>query len=202
MLFHWTYAKLRMRHGIRYTVALAGKPPRPHVPNERLRHMLIGYARVSKTDGSQSLDPLGLATAGPLVGTGLTGRKAARTLESLCFAGSAPGPSRSLPCALLWRACGRTPSEHQPTPTPVRRARPRMSSTTRRHTGSAVPGRPPRRPSRSVWSANGLALGGHPLSASLAMYLPSTRYGGRSLTASGHCRGRGLHSPRFAGHPL
>ena len=38
MLFHWTYAKLRMRHGIRYTVALAGKPPRPHVPNERLRN--------------------------------------------------------------------------------------------------------------------------------------------------------------------
>ena len=25
--------------------------PRPHVPNERLRHMLIGYARVSKADG-------------------------------------------------------------------------------------------------------------------------------------------------------
>ena len=185
MLFHWTYAKLRMRHGIRYTVALAGKPPRPHVPNERLRHMLIGYARVSKTDGSQSLDPLGLATAGPLVGTGLTGRKAARTLESLCFAGSAPGPSRSLPCALLWRACGRTPSEHQPTPTPVRRARPRMSSTTRRHTGSEVTGRPPRRPSRRVWSANGLARGGRPLSASLTMRLPSTRYGWRSLTASG-----------------
>ena len=38
MLFHWTYAKLRMSHGIRYTVALAGKPPRPHVPNERLRN--------------------------------------------------------------------------------------------------------------------------------------------------------------------
>ena len=30
--------------------------PRPHVPNGRLRHMLIGYARVSKTDGSRSLD--------------------------------------------------------------------------------------------------------------------------------------------------
>ena len=30
--------------------------PRPHVPNERLRHRLIGYARVSKADGSQSLD--------------------------------------------------------------------------------------------------------------------------------------------------
>ena len=26
------------------------------VANGRLRHMLIGYARVSKTDGSQSLD--------------------------------------------------------------------------------------------------------------------------------------------------
>ena len=26
------------------------------VPNDRLRHMLIGYARVSKADGSQSLD--------------------------------------------------------------------------------------------------------------------------------------------------
>ena len=36
--------------------ALAGGRPRPHVPNDRLRHMLIGYARVSKTDGSQSLD--------------------------------------------------------------------------------------------------------------------------------------------------
>ena len=36
--------------------ALAGKPPCPRVPNDRLRHMLIGYARVSKTDGSQSLD--------------------------------------------------------------------------------------------------------------------------------------------------
>ena len=30
--------------------------PRPHVPNERLRHRLIGDARVSKADGSQSLD--------------------------------------------------------------------------------------------------------------------------------------------------
>ena len=36
--------------------ALAGGRPRPHVPNDRLRHMLIGYARVSKADGSQSLD--------------------------------------------------------------------------------------------------------------------------------------------------
>ena len=53
---HLTYAKHRMRHGIRHMEALAGKPPRSHVPNDRLRHMLIGYARVSKTDGSQSLD--------------------------------------------------------------------------------------------------------------------------------------------------
>ena len=30
--------------------------PRPHVPNERLRYMRIGDARVSKADGSQSLD--------------------------------------------------------------------------------------------------------------------------------------------------
>ena len=36
--------------------ALAGKPPSSHVLNDRLRYMLIGYARVSKTDGSQSLD--------------------------------------------------------------------------------------------------------------------------------------------------
>ena len=150
--------------------------PRPHVANDRLRHMLIGYARVSKTDGSQSLDSLGLATAGPLVGTGLTGRKAARTLESLCFAGSAPGPRCSLSYARLWRAWGRASSKHQPTPTPVR-TRPRMSSTTRRHTESTVPGRPPSRPSRSVWSANGLARGGHPLSASLTMRLTSPQYG-------------------------
>ena len=64
--------------------------------------MLIGDARVSKTDGSQSLDPLGLATAGPLVGTGLTGRKAARTLESLCFAGSrSRAQVLALVCALV-----------------------------------------------------------------------------------------------------
>ena len=56
MLFRSTYARHRIRHGIRYTAALAGRRPRPPVPNERLRHMLIGYARVSKADGSQSLD--------------------------------------------------------------------------------------------------------------------------------------------------
>ena len=37
--------------------ALAREHLRPYLPNGRLRHMLIGYARVSKTDGShQSLD--------------------------------------------------------------------------------------------------------------------------------------------------
>ena len=157
-------------------LARAGRRPRPCVANGRLRHLLIGDARVSKTDGFQSLDPLGLATAGSLVGTGLTGRKAARTLESLCFAGSAPGPRCSLSYARLWRAWGRASSKHQPTPTPVR-TRPRMLSTTRRHTESKVPGRPPSRPSRSVWSANGLARGGHPLSASLTMRLTSPQYG-------------------------
>ena len=30
--------------------------PRPCIANDRLRYILIGYARVSKTDGSQSLD--------------------------------------------------------------------------------------------------------------------------------------------------
>ena len=176
MLVRSTYARHRIRHGIRHTAARAGRRHCPPVANGRLRHRLIGYARVSKTDGSQSLDPLGLATAGPLVGTGLTGRKATRTLESLCFAGSAPGPRCSLSYARLWRACGRASSKHQPTPTPVR-TRPRMSSTTRRHTESKVPGRPPSRPSRSVWSANGLARGGHPLSASLTMRLTSPQYG-------------------------
>ena len=57
---HWhtrsTYARHRIRHGIRHTAARAGRRPRPSVPNGRLRHMLIGYARVSKADGSQSLD--------------------------------------------------------------------------------------------------------------------------------------------------
>ena len=35
---------------------LAGSRHCPCVANGRLRHMLIGYARVSKADGSQSLD--------------------------------------------------------------------------------------------------------------------------------------------------
>ena len=51
-----TYARYRIRHGIRHTEALARRHHRPYVPNERLRYMRIGYARVSKADGSQSLD--------------------------------------------------------------------------------------------------------------------------------------------------
>ena len=51
-----TSAKHRIRHEIRHTAALAGRRPRQSVANGRLRHMLIGYAHVSKADGSQSLD--------------------------------------------------------------------------------------------------------------------------------------------------
>ena len=42
----------------------AASPVRASVANEGLRHWLIGYARVSKTDGSQSLEPDALGTAG------------------------------------------------------------------------------------------------------------------------------------------
>ena len=56
MLFHWTYAKHRMRCGMRHTAARAGRGLCRCVANGRLRHRLIGYARVSKADGSQSLD--------------------------------------------------------------------------------------------------------------------------------------------------
>ena len=56
---HWhtrsTYARHRIRHGIRHTAALAGRHPRPDVANGRFRHRLIGYARVLKADGSPSL---------------------------------------------------------------------------------------------------------------------------------------------------
>ena len=45
-----------MRYGIRCTSARCRRQERAHVSNPRLRHKLIGYARVSKTDGSQSLD--------------------------------------------------------------------------------------------------------------------------------------------------
>ena len=57
---HWptrlTSARQRIRHGIRHTAARAGWRPRRCVANGRLRHILIGYAPVSKADGSQSLD--------------------------------------------------------------------------------------------------------------------------------------------------
>ena len=56
ILYRSTYARHRIRHGIRHTQALAGRCHRPYVSNERLRCMRIGYARVSKTDGSHSLD--------------------------------------------------------------------------------------------------------------------------------------------------
>ena len=59
-----TSARHRIRHGIRHTAALAGRRPRPPVPNERLRHMLIGYARVSEADGSQSRHPAARRAAG------------------------------------------------------------------------------------------------------------------------------------------
>ena len=53
---HWptrsTYARHRMRHGIRHTTVRAGRGLRRYVANGRLRHMRIGYARVSKADGS------------------------------------------------------------------------------------------------------------------------------------------------------
>ncbi len=39
-----TYARHRIRHGIRHTAARAGRHPRPRVPNGRLRYMRIGAA--------------------------------------------------------------------------------------------------------------------------------------------------------------
>ena len=57
---HWhtlsTYANHRIRHRIRHSAALAGRRPCPPVANDRLRHMRIDSARVSKADGSQSLE--------------------------------------------------------------------------------------------------------------------------------------------------
>ena len=55
MLFRSTYARHSIRHGIRHTAALAGRRPRPSVPTDRLRHRLIGAARVSTAAGSPSL---------------------------------------------------------------------------------------------------------------------------------------------------
>ena len=56
ILFRSTSARHRIRHGIRHTAARAWRSFRRCIANDRLRHMLIGYARVSKADGSQSLD--------------------------------------------------------------------------------------------------------------------------------------------------
>ena len=57
---HWhtrlTSARHRIRHGIRHAAALVRRRHFQPVANDRLRHMLIGCARVSKADGSQSLD--------------------------------------------------------------------------------------------------------------------------------------------------
>ena len=55
MLFRATYARHRIRHGMRHTAALSGRRPRPPVANDRLRHRRIGSARVSTAAGSQSL---------------------------------------------------------------------------------------------------------------------------------------------------
>ena len=51
-----TSARHRIRHEIRHTATRAGRRPSARVENDRLRHMLIAYARVSKAAGSQSLD--------------------------------------------------------------------------------------------------------------------------------------------------
>ena len=51
-----TYARHRIRHGIRHTTARAGRRSRPPVANDRFRHRLIRSARVSTADGSPSLD--------------------------------------------------------------------------------------------------------------------------------------------------
>ena len=56
MLVRSTYARHRIRHGIRHAAARAWRRSHPCVANDRLRYMLIGYARVSKADGSQPLD--------------------------------------------------------------------------------------------------------------------------------------------------
>ena len=75
-----TFARHRIRHGIRHTAALAGRGLRPHVANGRLRHRLIGSARVSTADGSPSLavpcDALQAPPPGP-PGARLTRQRAA-----------------------------------------------------------------------------------------------------------------------------
>ena len=56
ILFRSTSARNRIRHGIRHTAARAGRRLCLSVANGRLRHRRIDYARVSKADGSQSLE--------------------------------------------------------------------------------------------------------------------------------------------------
>ena len=55
MFFCSTSTRHRMRHGIRHAAALAWRRFRPCVANGRLRHRLIGSARVSTAAGSQLL---------------------------------------------------------------------------------------------------------------------------------------------------
>ena len=52
MRFRSTFTRHRTRHGIRHTAARAWRRFRPCVANGRLRHVLIGYARVSKPPGA------------------------------------------------------------------------------------------------------------------------------------------------------
>ena len=56
ILIRSTYARHKIRHGIRHTTARTGRCLRPSVANDRLRHMPIDSARVLKADGSQSLE--------------------------------------------------------------------------------------------------------------------------------------------------
>ena len=91
-----TSARHRIRHGIRHTAVRAGRRPCPSVANDRLRHMLIGYARVSKADGSQSLDLQRAALRA-------AGNAKPRTTPK-------PTPTRSLkPSKRLWTRRSREP---------------------------------------------------------------------------------------------
>ena len=59
-----TYARHSIRHGIRHTAVRAGRRPCPSVANDRLRHILIGFARVSKADGSPTPTTITAAAMG------------------------------------------------------------------------------------------------------------------------------------------
>ena len=56
ILIRSTYARNRIRHGIRHTEAPSCGRLRTNVSKEGLRYMRIGYARVSKAAGCQLLD--------------------------------------------------------------------------------------------------------------------------------------------------